>query len=142
MSQADTSQTVVHADLAGRRRRFCLRIGEIEELERLCGAGIGAIMLRLATQGFYAADIRETVRLGLEGGGATEAEATAVALRIAERPLMEHAELAGRIITAAVSGVPAEPGNEDGLTNDDPATSAPSSEPEPPLAAPPGTPVA
>lgn len=129
MSTADTSQTVVYADLAGRRRRFCLRIEEIEELERLRGAGIGAIHLRLVTLGFYAQDILETLRLGLEGGGMEEPEATAIAMRCAGRPLMEHAELAGRIITAAVSGVPAEPGNGEAETTGDPATSPPSSPP-------------
>lgn len=138
MSAADTSQTVVHANLAGRRRRFCLRIGEIEDLERLCGAGIGAILLRVATHGFYAKDILEPLRLGLEGGGMGEPEATAIALRCAGRPLMEHAELAGRILTAAVSGVPPE-GKEGAETTGDPATSPPFSPPAPPSASGPPT---
>jgi hypothetical protein len=34
------------ADFAGRPCRFQLRLGEMAELERLCGAGIGAIFMR------------------------------------------------------------------------------------------------
>ena len=138
MSAADTSRTVLHAAFAGRRRRFCLRLGEIEDLERLCGAGVGEIMLRLSTHRFRVADIRETVRLGLQGGGASEPEATALVMgHFDKMPLAEHLQLAADILSAAVAGVPDDPGNGTGARTDDPATSAPSSPPAPPSADPP-----
>ena len=133
MSALDTSRTTIDRPFAGRRRRFRLRIGEMGELERLCSAGIGEIMVRLAAHRFRAADIRETIRLGLEGGGAAEPEATALVMRyLDEAPLGEHLQLAGDILSAAVSGVEVEAGNEHGERSDSPATSPHSTEPEPP----------
>ena len=117
------TSTAHDAAFAGRRRTFKLPIGAIGELERLCQAGIGEIALRLGTHRFYLADIRETVRLGLEGGGASEPEATALVMRyLDEGPLDQHLELAAAIIAAALSGVkPGKPEPEGGNTS--PATS-------------------
>lgn len=140
MSRADTSRTAHFAPFAGRQRKFQLRIGEIGELERLCNAGIGEIMLRLAAHRFRFADIRETVRLGLEGGGASEPEATAVVMRsIDVSPLAEHLQLAADILSAAVSGVPDT--GKDQATGSDvaPVTSPPGTPPEPPSAEAPAT---
>lgn len=137
-SGPDTSRTTLFTAFAGRRRRFRLRLREIEELERLAHAGIGEIMLRLAQHRFRAADIRETVRLGLEGGGLDEPEATALVMHhVDDTPLGEHLQLASDILSAAVSGVPddpdrgRDPGNGVGERTDDPATSPPSSPPAP-----------
>lgn len=128
MSADASTSTVVDADFAGRRRRFQLRLGEIAELERLCGAGIGEVMLRLGSHTFRLADIREPVRLGLEGGGATEPEATALVARYLDgTPLAEHLELAGRIIAACVNGAP--PGKPAAESEHAPATSPPSTAP-------------
>lgn len=100
--------TTVRRDFAGRERNFRLRIGEIGELERLCGAGIGAIAMRLAGHQFYAADIWETIRLGLEGGGASEIEASALTRRYRDEPITTYLSLAVDIVMAAVSGVAPE----------------------------------
>lgn len=125
MSGTDTSRTALTRPFAGQSRRFQLRIGELGELERVCSAGIGEIMVRLAAHRFYHADIRETVRLGLEGGGMSEPEATALVMRYVDpAPLSEHIALAGRILNKAVSGVEMPEGNDDGEGNDaSPATS-------------------
>lgn len=102
-------QTFCRKPFAGRERTFRLRIGEAGELERLCNAGIGAIMLRLASHQFYSADIRETVRLGLQGGGASEPEATALVMNnVDAKPLADHIQLAADILGAYVSGIPEE----------------------------------
>lgn len=94
---------------AGRDRTFLLRIGEASELERLCNAGIGGIMVRLASHQFFTGDIREAVRLGLQGGGASEPEATALVMgNVDTRPLAEHIQLAADILGAYVSGLPDE----------------------------------
>lgn len=136
-ARADTSRTAVDRPFAGRTRRFQLRIGEIGELERLCGAGIGAIQLRLAGHQFRFADIREAVRLGLEGGGASEPEATGLVMRYVDRaPIAEHIQLAADILSACIAGVP-EPEDEDPpgkptAERTDPATSPPSTAPAAP----------
>lgn len=132
MSESDTSRTTVRAAFAGRERNFCLRLSEMAELERLCGAGIGEIMARLATHRFTVNDIWEAIRLGLEGGGASAVEAQALVMRYhpPHYPLMDFADLAARIVQGAVSGVPK--GNDEtegkGLA---PGTSPSSSEPGP-----------
>lgn len=102
-------QTFVRRPFAGRERTFQLRFGEAAELERVCGAGIGAIMVRLATHQFYTSDIRETLRLGLQGGGLSEPEATALIMgNVDTRRLAEYIGLAADTIGAYVNGIPDE----------------------------------
>jgi hypothetical protein len=106
VTEVDTSRTTVYEPFAGRRRKFQLRLGEIEELETLCRAGIGEIMVRLANHTFRLADVRETVRLGLQGGGLSEPEATALVMRhVDDTPVADHLQLAANILSAAVAGV-------------------------------------
>ncbi|TDR94205.1 gene transfer agent family protein [Enterovirga rhinocerotis] len=124
----DTSRTAIDWPFGGKTRRFQLRLGEISELERLSRAGIGEIMLRLAGHRFYAADVWETIRLGLEGGGMHDALATALVERYHTRPIADYLDLAGKILSAAVTGVEAaEPGKEEAATS--PETSPPSTDP-------------
>jgi hypothetical protein len=92
----------------GRKDGSSFRSGKIADLERICGAGIGAIMVRLATHQFKASDIWEPIRLGLEGGGMSEPEATATCMAYHDEPLMWRAELASQILQAAVNGIPEE----------------------------------
>lgn len=109
MTSAETiaATTVHYARFAGRRRRFCLRIGEIGELEELCGSGVGAIWKRLALLEFRHADIRETIRLGLIGGGelVPGAAETLVARFVDDHPLAETVDLAVSIMRALIEGV-------------------------------------
>ena len=99
--------TWVRRDFGGKPRRFELRIGEIRELEAERKAGVGAILSRLAYNQFFADDIRETVRLGLMGGGADEAEAhRLVIFYLEKRPLGENLQLAFDTLHAALNGVP------------------------------------
>jgi hypothetical protein len=132
MSAATTGRTVVDADFAGQRRRFQLRIGEIGELERLTGTGIGAILMRIASHQFSVRDVWETIRLGLEGGGTPAIEASALVLRYRDAPLIDFLPLAGSIVAAAVNGVPTN------ATAGKPA--AEGSPPTPPATSPPSTP--
>jgi len=129
--RTDTSATALHADFAGRTLKFELPIGEIGELERRCNAGIGEIMVRLAAHRFFAHDIVETIRLGLIGGGLSQADAeTLMRWNVFGRPLAENLQLAGSILEAAVSGVPA-PGNPatEGASDAAPETSPSSTDP-------------
>ncbi|WP_342163075.1 gene transfer agent family protein [Methylobacterium sp. SD21] len=129
MNEADTSRTLVSAAFAGREHRFQLRLGEMAELERLCGAGIGAIFMRLGTHQFTHRDIWDTIRLGLEGGGMGSIEASATVMRYQDEPLMDYLPLAGQIVSAAVNGVPKGKAEAEGESQADPATSRSSSEP-------------
>ena len=111
----DTSQTLIVAPFAGRDRQFQLRLGEISELERSQGAGIGEITERVLNGRFYARDVWETLRLGLEGGGMPEHEATALMGRYHTQPIVPYVSLASRILAACLAGTPppetpAEPG--------------------------------
>ncbi len=101
--------TFYRGPFAGRERQFCLRLGEVAELERLCNAGIGKIAIDIATHQFSQAEIRETVRLGLQGGGSSEPEATALTMTSFDgHPLAEHIELAAKIVEAYLNGIPEE----------------------------------
>jgi hypothetical protein len=137
--------TVYRGDFAGRRRRFCLRIGEIGELEELCGSGVGAIWRRLATLDFKHADIRETIRLGLIGGDETTPSAAAalVSRYIDERPIAETLDLAVAVLGALMRGAAEAskdmPGKGTAERSDAPATSPPMSSPAPPSACRPET---
>lgn len=132
MSEVDTSRTAHYAVFAGRRRKFELRFGEIEELERLAGAGIGEIVVRLGTHRFRQADIRETIRLGLVGGGLNEAEATAIVMYSVDGvPFGETIRLAADIMNALIKGIPDTGKNAAEGASTDPATSPPSTSPEP-----------
>lgn len=86
------------------------------ELERITEAGVGLLMARVIGGNFHAADLTETVRLGLIGGGATPAEAATLArVYVAERPLTEGHALATEILLAAWNGTkpaPAKPAPE------------------------------
>jgi hypothetical protein len=129
VSGADTSRTLVTATFAGRECRFQLRLGEMAELERLCGAGIGAIFMRLGTHQFTHRDVWDTIRLGLEGGGMSGVSASAMLVRYQDEPLIDYLPLAGQIVSAAVNGVPKGKAEAEGESQADPATSRSSSEP-------------
>lgn len=106
---ADGPRISFRRAFAGRERTFRLGIGEAEELERLCNAGIGTVAMRLVTQSFYVADVRETIRLALMGGGASEADATGViAICVDSKPLGEFLPLASDCVTAYIAGLPEE----------------------------------
>lgn len=111
---------------AGQQRTFKLRFGEVAELERLCSAGIGAIALRIGTHQFYQADIRETVRLGLQGGGLDEPQATALVHHSFEDKALEaHIQLAAKIVEAYLNGIPDELKKKEPDPNEPPPATSP-----------------
>lgn len=129
MSEADTSRTMVTAPFAGRECDFQLRLGEMAELERLVGHGIGAIFMRIAGHTFSHREVWDTIRLGLEGGGMSSIAASALVLRYQNEPLMDYLSLAGQIVAAAVNGVPKGKAETEGESEANPATSRSSSAP-------------
>ena len=85
------------------------KIGQSLELQDKCGAGIGTVMHRLLTGTFFVNDFRETIRLGLIGGGMDPVKAAKLVKRyVDERPWKESVLVATAIISAAMVGVPDE----------------------------------
>src|SRR5579863_239402 len=83
-------------------RDFALTPVLIEELERLCGAGIGAIAKRLFSGQFSHRDMLQTIRLGLIGGGEKpRVAATLTEVYGAHRPINEVLPLAVAILETA-----------------------------------------
>jgi len=89
------------------RHCFQLRLGELEELQEKCDAGPPLILARLGAGQWRTGDVRETVRLGLIGGGMKPVEALALVERyLDQRPdWMENALLARGVLAAALIGV-------------------------------------
>ena len=82
------------------------------------------IQLRLASHRFYAADLRETIRLGLIGGGEDLAGAEALMrFNFDQQPLATHLQLAADLLSAAVAGVEPEGNGGTEGRRDAPATS-------------------
>jgi hypothetical protein len=90
-------------------RDFHLTPALIVELELKVGTGIGALFNRMIARDFRFADIVETVRLGLIGGGASPAEAhQLVDTYVHGRPLAESLPIALSILEAVWFGKSAE----------------------------------
>jgi hypothetical protein len=93
---------------------FRLGWGELEELQEVCNAGPYALLARLYDESWRIADISETIRLGLIGGGMKPTDALKkVRAYVRDRPPMESLHFAQAILSAGVIGVedekPGEP---------------------------------
>lgn len=60
---------------------FFLNIGELRALEQSCDAGVAIILTRLISGGFKVNDVHSTIRLGLQGAGMSEREASKLVAR-------------------------------------------------------------
>lgn len=82
------------------------------ELEEKCNAGLAEICSRLygkslAEQRWRINDVRETLRIGLIGGGKTPVEALRLVQRYCDdRPFAESVPAALTVVLAAIVGVP------------------------------------
>lgn len=118
--------------------RFRLPIGQLRELQEKCDAGPAFIHSRLAMGTWRIDDIRETLRLGLIGGGMPPDQAHVLTVRYVDaRPLLENVPAAMSVLLAALVGAPDEPvGNAvaaEALTEaTDASPSPPSTAPAPP----------
>ena len=130
---ADASVTLAWGD---GEHKFRLAIGQLRELQEKCSAGPIEVLDRLANRRWRVDDVRETVRLGLIGGGLDPIKALSLVRHyIDERPLMESIAPAQAILMAALIGAEGdEVGKEEaGETTTDGSASRPSTEQEPPL---------
>lgn len=95
------------ADWADGERTFRLPIGQLRELQDKCAAGPLQILGRLSDGTWRVDDVRETIRLGLIGGGATPTDALVLVHRYVDaRPLLENTALAQSILLVALMGNP------------------------------------
>jgi hypothetical protein len=100
---ADASVTLTWAD---GEYKFRLPIGQLRELQDKTDAGPIEVLDRLMSRRWRVDDIRETLRLGLIGGGLKPVEALVLIKRyVDERPLMENAPAAQTVLLAALVGV-------------------------------------
>ncbi len=98
----------MHIEFFGDREcSFALPADLIIELERKTGAGIGTLCKRVFGGNFALADLFETIRLGMIGGGTTPADAAALVNTYAKgRPLAEIFPLAVAVLELAYFGSP------------------------------------
>ncbi len=84
--------------------RFRLNISGLLELEGKCDAGVMAIYDRLIDGKWKLVDVRETIRIGLIGGGKAPTDAHALTARyVDDRPLLESYPVALQILAKAMN---------------------------------------
>lgn len=89
---------------------FKLALAQVRELQERCKAGPAEIAERLQSSRWFVDDIRETLRLGLIGGGKTPVEALTLVKRyVDERPLAENIIVANVLIMSVLYGVADDP---------------------------------
>lgn len=95
---------------AGGKHVFRLPIAQLEELQEKCDAGPQQILRRLYDGAWRTYDVRETLRLGLIGGGMASLDAAKMVERYAgDGNLLENVIIAQAVLAAALAGVPDEP---------------------------------
>lgn len=121
----------VSFDWGDGEQTFRLTIGGLRELQAKCDAGPARIHARLADGSWRVDDIRETLRLGLIGGGLAPTDALIKVRRyVDERPLYENVLPAVVVLGAALSGAPGDAvGEATAETTATEATNASSSRP-------------
>ncbi|TXH84835.1 MAG: gene transfer agent family protein [Rhizobium sp.] len=100
----------IDLDFGDNTYRFNIaKIGQVLELEQKCDAGVSEILDRVRSGKWRIQDIRETIRLGLIGGGQTPVNAMQVVKAyVDERPWAESVPVALTVLLAAMIGVPGE----------------------------------
>lgn len=82
---------------------FRLTISKLEELQDLCNAGPQRIFERLAGSDWFAQDIRDTIRLGLLGGGMASDRVNKLIERyVSDGMLLENKVAARQVLMAAM----------------------------------------
>lgn len=113
---------------------FRLPIAQLLELQEKCDAGPVEIFSRLRAQTWRLNDLRETIRLGLIGGGTPPMDALTLVKRYVDppRPLLENVPLALEILEAALTGPPEDlPGKARATEEMDASPPSPFLEPAP-----------
>lgn len=95
-------------DWADGHYTFRFGLGELEELDEKTGCGPYFLLNRIRSGEWKVADLNETIRLGLIGGGMEPAKARVMVNRYCfpARPLMESVNPAIAILSGALVGAP------------------------------------
>lgn len=101
---------VVELDFGDGTHRFRLAIGQLEELQEKTGVGPYVLLQRLMSGEWHTADVRETLRLGLVGGGMGALEALNLTRRYIDdrSDWVFNSKMAYAIMGAAILGAPEE----------------------------------
>lgn len=95
--------TQIDLEFAGEMRSFCLKIGQLRELQEKTGVGPLALFNRLISGDWEVDDIPQILRLGLIGGGMSSSEALKlIETHINVSPLTEYMAQACAVIGAAL----------------------------------------
>ncbi len=98
---------------AGGEHPFLLTIELLRALQTKCDAGPAFILQRLSTGQWRVDDVIQTIRLGLEGGGASKQEALMLVRQYVEdEPITGSVQLAHSILAASLFGVDDDPVGE------------------------------
>lgn len=97
--------TYIDRPFRGKSRRFQLTYDKMQELERETGQGVCAISMRVSSFTASSAEIIQTIRLALEGGGTGTHDATALMVAVMQEPLGAYIDLAAEILAACMYGV-------------------------------------
>lgn len=115
---------------------FRLKLGQIVELQEKCDAGPHMIYMRVENGMWRVNDLRETIRLGLIGGGMKPDQATKlVRTYVDERPLLESRETALAILGAALVGPEGLSAKKDQAAGENPEPVETAASPSPPSTA-------
>lgn len=91
-------------------QRFRLPIAQLIELQDKCNAGPAEILARLSGISWRVQDVRETIRLGLIGGGKSAIDALVLVSRyVVDGAWLENKDAARVIIMAALAGRAGDP---------------------------------
>ena len=123
---------------------FCLKWGELINLQEATDAGPYVVLQRLLSGAWRVEDISHTIRLALIGGGLKPADALRLTRQYVEaRPPMENVVLAQGVLSASLLGAPEDDRSKKNakarrsrstISPTEKSASQPSSEPLPPLA--------
>ncbi|MBX3543579.1 gene transfer agent family protein [Chelatococcus sp.] len=133
----------VELDFGDGARRFRLGMGELEELQEKTGVGPFRLVTRLLDGEWTVVEVRETLRLGLIGGGLEPLNALKLIRRyVVDRPdWVANAAIARLVVMAAIAGAPEEEPGKGGApeaASEEPnfrtvaSPSAPTTEQQPP----------
>lgn len=118
---------------------FRLKLGQLRELQEKCDAGPYELHNRFLAGTFRIDDIRETIRLGLIGGGKKPEEASTLVKRyVDDYPILDNLLPARAIMWACLKGVEDEkPGKAEAAQTGDESLNSQEANLDSPLSTPP-----
>jgi hypothetical protein len=107
----------IHLIWAGGEHDFALGIGELRALQQQCNAGPEEVLMRILDGKWRIDDLVQTIRLGLVGSGAFDAQASIALVDglLSAHPPMRLKQTALAVLSVALMGVEGDqPGEQTG----------------------------